>query len=127
MDVDIRIGEDMGSNLMDAYVDEFGPLNGLMEIVFKGYESKGREAFTLEDIQELLIRLSMHAKFKRYSPIIINILGTMDFNYLNLVKESGKTPLPKSKAKGEIRNNSDKNKRRKANRKKRKRKARKKQ
>ena len=93
--VEFKRGDDMGSNLMRARFRDSNQKTGYITQLFKGYESQNREPFTPEDIQEFLVLLLNHPKFKRYTWIIIEMLGSATFDELDLVKQSETIPVPK--------------------------------
>lgn len=69
---------DSGANVMEAFRDDLPQQNGYMGSVFKGYESTGREPFTLQDIVDFMKSLLGHKKFKQNAPIVIKIVGEVD-------------------------------------------------
>ena len=69
---------DDGSNLMSAWRGDMSVHDGFMGNKFKGYESTGREAFSLKDIYDFMVSLLGHKKFKQNAPIIIKIVGEVE-------------------------------------------------
>ena len=99
LNAEINLRDDLGSNIMEAYVQEDGPLNGFMGQVFLGYESQGRRQFTLGDVQRFLAGLLGHEKFKPHSKIIVDILGTTDFSGIEFEEKPNLSDHSKTKKK----------------------------
>ena len=75
----IKLGEDCGSNLMEGYNGDMGFNNGWLAKKFNGYESTGRQPFTIEDVENFIIECCNHPKMaERYSQLLILIIGQID-------------------------------------------------
>lgn len=99
MNLEINRRDDLGSNLMEAYVQEDGPLNGYLGQLFLGYESQGRRPFTLRDVQDFVMGLFAHKKFKPHAKIVLDILGTTDFSGVEVAERVNPADHSKTKKK----------------------------
>jgi len=98
MEIDLRIHDDLGANVLEARKNGIDPLNGFMAQVFLGYESQGRTPFTPEDIQNFIFLLATHRKFEPFAIIIIDLFGTTTFTDLSFVKTNDlEIPIPEKK------------------------------
>lgn len=86
MHLNFRRHDDNGSNIIEAYMQYAGPLNGFMGQRFKGYEGQ-REPLTLEEFQAFIIFLANHHKYRNLSPVIIDLFGTTTFATINFVPD----------------------------------------
>jgi hypothetical protein len=93
MHLDFRRHDDNGSNIVEAYMQHAGPLNGFMGQRFKGYEGQ-REALTLAEFQEFIVFLANHHKYRNLSPVIIDLFGTTTFAEVVFVPDRSITTHP---------------------------------
>lgn len=87
MHLEFRRHDDNGSNIVEAYMQHAGPLNGFMGQRFKGYEGQ-REALTLAEFQDFIIFLANHPKYRNLSPVMIDLFGTTTFAEVVFVPDS---------------------------------------
>lgn len=77
--IEVKKAEDQGSNLMEGYNEDLGYGAGYLGNMFKGYEGKGRQPFTREDVENFIVECCNNPKMaERYSHLLILIIGQLD-------------------------------------------------
>jgi len=75
----IKKGDDLGSNLMEGYNTDIGFTNGFIANKFKGYESTGRQPFTISEVEDFIKLCAQSPKMaERYSHLLILIMGQVE-------------------------------------------------
>lgn len=87
MHLNFRRHDDAGSNLVEAYVYDSGPLGGYLGQRFKGYEHQGRTPFSTAEIQDFIYFIALHRKYRNLALVVIDFFGTADFTELRFVPD----------------------------------------
>ena len=74
----VRKADDQGSNLMEGYNTDMGATGGFIHSKHNGYESQGREPFTIKEVEDFIALCCESPKMReRYSNLLILIIGEM--------------------------------------------------
>ena len=76
--IEVRKADDQGSNLMEGYNSDMGATGGFIHSKHNGYESQGREPFTIKEVEDFIALCCESPKMReRYSNLLILIIGEM--------------------------------------------------